>query len=250
MSGLFILIVPACLAVGLCIGWCGVAGFLLPILFVSKCGFDSAQSLFLSFSCFLVSGLIGAYNYYRRKELPLGRLKPLLAGSLAGALLGAVIGQIFVSGYIKLVLYIVVLFSGLMIFVQDMLTRGKQTEREKIHPAALFVLGIFTAMICALSGAGGPVIVMPLLVVLGFPIRAAVGTALFDSVFIAIPAILVYGSQADLAGIASAVIPAALLSHAVGIYVGSRTAGHIPQRPLKLGVAAFSVLFALWKLFL
>ena len=36
-------------AVGLFIGWCGVAGFLLPILFTSVCGLPVTESLLLSF---------------------------------------------------------------------------------------------------------------------------------------------------------------------------------------------------------
>ena len=70
-------------AVGLFIGWCGVAGFLLPILFTSVCGLPVTESLLLSFLCFAVSGAIGSRNYYRRGELPLRPALILSAGSLA-----------------------------------------------------------------------------------------------------------------------------------------------------------------------
>nr|WP_325242781.1 hypothetical protein [uncultured Oscillibacter sp.] len=39
-------------AVGLFIGWCGVAGFLLPILFTGACGLSVTESLLLSFRDF------------------------------------------------------------------------------------------------------------------------------------------------------------------------------------------------------
>ena len=47
---LFELLLPALgsCAVGLFIGWCGVAGFLLPILFVNACGLSVTESLLLS----------------------------------------------------------------------------------------------------------------------------------------------------------------------------------------------------------
>ena len=35
--------------------------------------------------------------------------------------------------------------------------------------------GAVTGLICALSGAGGPILVMPLLVVFGVPVKTAVG---------------------------------------------------------------------------
>ena len=69
----FLIAAAGCCAVGLLIGWCGVAGFLLPILFVSACGLSVAESLFFSFLCFAVSGAIGSFNYYRRGELPVRR---------------------------------------------------------------------------------------------------------------------------------------------------------------------------------
>ena len=59
----------------------------------------------------------------------------------------------------------------------------------------LIFLGITTGAICSLSGAGGPVLVMPLLVACGVSARIAVGVALFDSVFIAIPACIGYLSR-------------------------------------------------------
>ena len=41
---------------------------------------------------------------------------------------------------------------------------------------------------------------MPLLVALGLPAKQAVGAALFDSIFIALPALCVYGGQGGFAG--------------------------------------------------
>ena len=51
-----------------------------------------------------------------------------------------------------------------------------------------FLLGVATGAVCAASGAGGPVLVMPLLTLIGFPAHTAVGISLFNSVFIALPA--------------------------------------------------------------
>ena len=243
-----VLIVLVASGVGLCIGVCGVAGFLLPIFFLSVCGYTSAQSLFLSFGCFLISGLLGAWNYRKRGELPAGAALPLGLSALAGSLAGALIGQFFVSAHVRTVLYAVVLVSGVMIFVQDYLGRCRQDARQpRLHPGVLVPLGFVTAVICAMSGAGGPVLVMPLLVVLGLPVREAVGAALFDSVFIALPALFVYGAQ-GLSGALIVPMALAFAAHAAGIMLGSRLAGRIPQQPLKRAIAVFSIAFSVWML--
>ena len=115
------------------------------------------------------------------------------------------------------------------------------------HLAATLALGFVTGAVCALSGAGGPVLVMPLLVVLGIGIRTAVGVALFNSVFIGIPACIGYMMQCDVNSILP-VMGAALVFHGIGVVYGSRNAVRINQNLLKKGIAVFSILIAIWNL--
>ena len=98
-----------------------------------------------------------------------------------------------------------------------------------------------------MSGAGGPVLVMPLLVVFGISIRTAVGVALFNSIFIGLPAVAGYLAQCDLMQLLP-VLLTALAAHAVGVYYGSKNAGRINQGILKKGVAVFSIVIAGCKL--
>ena len=246
---LFELLLPALgsCAVGLFIGWCGVAGFLLPILFVNACGLSVTESLLLSFLCFAISGAIGSWNYHRRGELPLRPALILSAGSLAGGLLGATLGGLLEPETVKVVLYIVVLLSGLAIVLRE-LRPQKSGGGSFPGTPPLLALGFATALLCALSGAGGPVLVMPLLVAMGVPAKTAVGVALLDSVFIALPAIAVYGSRCGALAALLPVLLAAALGHAAGVSVGSVTAAHVPQSLLKRGVAVFSICFSLFML--
>ena len=246
---LFELLLPALgsCAVGLFIGWCGVAGFLLPILFVNACGLSVTESLLLSFLCFAISGAIGSWNYHRRGELPLRPALVLSAGSLAGGLLGAALGGLLEPETVKVVLYIVVLLSGLAIVLRE-LRPQKSGGGSFPGTPPLLALGFATALLCALSGAGGPVLVMPLLVAMGVPAKTAVGVALLDSVFIALPAIAVYGSRCESLAALLPVLLAAVLGHAAGVFAGSVTAAHVPQSLLKRGVAVFSICFSMLML--
>lgn len=242
----FLFAAAGCCAVGLMIGWCGVAGFLLPILFVNACGLSVAESLFFSFLCFAVSGAIGAVNYHQRGELPLGPTLRLSGGSLGGSLAGAALGGLVLAETVKMILYAVVLLSGSAIALRE-LHPQREACRDRVPGSWLVLLGAVAGLICALSGAGGPVLVMPLLVVLGFPAKAAVGMALLDSVFIALPAVAVYGSRCQVPALVP-LLAVALCSHAVGVTIGSITAVRVPQSLLKRGVALFSICFALWML--
>ena len=126
------------------------------------------------------------------------------------------------------------------------------------RPAALsggklffyFLLGIVTGAVCAASGAGGPVLVMPLLTLLGFPAHTAVGMSLFNSIFIALPAAAGYlWHGADNREMFLLLVPV-LLAHGIGVAVGSKNATKINQTALKRIVAVGSIAIALVKLFL
>ena len=92
MSSLTILtlaiIAAANMAVGGCIGICGIAGFLLPMLYTGGLGFDVTYALALSFLAFLVSGIIGSFNYYKAGNLEVRMSLKLGIGSLIGAIAG------------------------------------------------------------------------------------------------------------------------------------------------------------------
>lgn len=273
MSSLTILtlaiIAAANMAVGGCIGICGIAGFLLPMLYTGGLGFDVTYALALSFLAFLVSGIIGSFNYYKAGNLEVRMSLKLGIGSLIGAIAGVFLQSMIEKSTAKTILYLVVLFSGASIMVRmwnekrkaDSVSAKKVISDEKnsassnpSHPKSiadhmgfLIFLGITTGAICSLSGAGGPVLVMPLLVACGVSARIAVGVALFDSVFIAIPACIGYLSRITWTEILGLLV-LIVLTHGIGVWLGSRFAGKVPVQGLKIFVAVFSVCIAIYML--
>ena len=175
-----VIIAAANMAVGGCIGICGIAGFLLPMLYTGGLGFDVTYALALSFLAFLVSGIIGSFNYYKAGNLDVKMSLKLGIGSLIGAIAGVFLQSMIEKSTAKTILYLVVLFSGASILVRMWNEKRKAASaasnespdssepvRSKSiadHMGFLIFLGITTGAICSLSGAGGPVLVMPLLV--------------------------------------------------------------------------------------
>ena len=124
----------------------------------------------------------------------------------------------------------------------------KEVKAAAELPAGICVaFGLVTGALCALSGAGGPILVMPLLVVFGVPVKTAVGVALFNSIFIAIPSCIGYSLQCDPAEMA-VLLAVSMISHGIGVWAGSRNTSFLKPKALKKGVAVFSVLLAVFKL--
>lgn len=247
--GIWLMIGAANLAVGTLVGLCGVAGFLLPMFYTAGLGMGISEGLALSFAAFIVSGALGSVNYHKAGNLDVRFGLKLSIGSLIGAAAGVKLNLIIPEDKVQMLLYLVVLLSGISILLRKDKEKTADRNRfsiEKNLPLTL-ALGFVTGAICSMSGAGGPVLVMPLLVVCGIPIRTAVGVALFNSIFIGIPAVIGYLGQCGLMKILPILI-VALVTHGVGVSYGSKNASRINQGMLKKGVAVFSIAIAVCKL--
>ena len=222
---------------------------------MSVLALDPIEALALSFAAFVVSGLLGWPAYRASGDLPLRASAWLCLGSLAGAVAGVLVGLALPAEVLTVILYLVVLGSGTMVLVRmrparpgrDAPARGDRKAGER--PVAAYVAaGAVTAVICAATGAGGPVLVVPLLMLLGFPPRAAVGMSLLDSVAIGVPSAVGYFAGGSIGAGVWGLIPLALIGHGVGTVCGSRNAHRIDADVLKAVVAVGSIGVALLKL--
>lgn len=226
--------------VGCLVGLTGVAGFLLPMLYVSL-NYNVKEALALSFFAFLVCGVIGSINYYKHKQLNIS----LGISSLFGACLGVYLNSMIAESIVKILLYMVVLLSGISI----LLRKDKESLNNKTPNIFITILiGFVTAIVCALSGAGGPILVMPLLVVLGVNVKQAIAIALFDSIFIAIPSVIGY-MQGCYSNSLLIVLLISSFFHGIGVFIGSKYSVKVNHLIIKRCVAIISIFVALYKLF-
>lgn len=84
--GFWIIVTAANLVVGALVGLCGVAGFLLPLVYTGPLGMEVTESLALSFAAFILSGALGSANYRKAGSLDVAFGIRLSIGSLAGAI--------------------------------------------------------------------------------------------------------------------------------------------------------------------
>ena len=226
--------------VGLVIGWTGIAGFLLPVLFMDYNGMGSAQSMFLAFFCFLAGGILGTLNYKKEGLLEVQSIKALPISSFIGAAIGAMFNTVFKESTMKLVLYAVVFVSGISIFLRPFLKSNAEWKENGKRDA---ITGFSVALLCAFTGAGGPVLLSPLLILQGMEAKKAVAVSLFISIFIALPSMIVYAFRTEAFRIE--IILPVLILHSIGVYAASKHSKFINGEILKKGIAIFSIIFAL-----
>lgn len=245
---IFSIVLCSNLVIGTLVGISGISGFLLPLIYVGFLDIPVYDALALSFLSFAVSGIIGAYSYWKSKNMDLKLALFLSIGSIPGAFLGVQINVLIPEFLAKLLLYLFILFAGLSILLK------KNKEQEDANQSKLLnrffvvmLIGFSTAAVCALTGAGGPILLVPILVSLGVNIRVAVGVSLLNSIVIAIPSIFGYFAHADVNSL-STLIVASLLGTTIGIITGSRLANKVPIQQLKIGIALLTIVSSIYML--
>lgn len=141
-----------------------------------------------------------------------------------------------------------ILFAGLSILLKKNKEQDQVRQSTLLNrPILVMLIGFVTATICALTGAGGPILLVPILVSLGVNIRVAVGIGLLNSIVIAFPSIFGYFAHANVQALSPLII-ASLIGTAIGIITGSRLANKVPIPQLKIGIALLTILSSIYML--
>lgn len=109
------------------------------------------------------------------------------------------------------------------------------------------LIGLLTAAVCSLTGAGGPILLVPLLASLGVNIRVAVGVSLLNSVVIAIPSVIGYFAYATMGNMPELIV-SSLIGMIVGIMAGAHYATKVPLFYLRIFIAIFTIMSSVYML--
>ncbi len=245
LTYLFIIILLSNIFVGFLLGISSIGGFLLPLIFVGFLEFPLRDSLALSFLSFAVAGLIGAYYYWKSGNMDVKLATFLSIGSIPGALIGVKLNILIPDHTAKLLLYLIVLISGVSLLVKS--KKGNQNGSAEVHKSKLLksktsilFIGLISAAICSLTGAGGPILLVPLLSNLGISIRVAVGVCLLNSVVIAIPSVFGYFQYSNMENLPLLLV-ASVAGQIFGTITGSLFSNKVKLNHLSISIASLTV---------
>lgn len=252
MSIIYVLLVVvlANLVVGTLIGISGIAGFLLPMIYVGILKMPIRDAFALSFISFFVGGIIGSYSYWKLGNIDIKFAKILSIGSIFGAIVGVKLNMIVSVETAKIFLYLVVLLSGISILMKK---ASNENTKKSLNINLLenkgfvIAIGFLTAAICSLSGAGGPILVVPILTILGMDLKVAVGVGILNQIVIALPSAIGYLSNSDFKSMIMLIV-VSLSAHVIGIIFGANTSNKINIGLLRKTVSIISISSAVYML--
>jgi uncharacterized membrane protein YfcA len=159
--------------VGLFIGTVGVGGVLLIPFLVLLGGLDIHAAAATALFSFLFTGLAGTWLYQRRGSIDWRMALLVCAGALVFGYLGAAVAAHIDSRPLTLLIAAIIIFAGIYAFL-DFPLKNPPARHGRL---TLFTVGVVSGFGSGLSGAGGPLFSVPLMVILGFAPLAAIGVS-------------------------------------------------------------------------
>ena len=182
------------LIVGVLIGGVGIGGILLVPILTNILSIDVHVAVAAAMFSYIFSGIVGTFIYARERSIKWNMVFWLLVSAAPAAFLGAYALSITPARGVEFLIASLVIFAGVNAFRSR---HDTQREKPPLSPPALIGTGVATGIGSALSGTGGPLIIVPLLVWLRQPALVAIGLAQTVQVPVAIMATAgnyIYGS--------------------------------------------------------
>jgi hypothetical protein len=237
-------IVPGVL-IGAALGLLGGGGSVLTVpIFVYVLGFSPKEAIAMSLAVVAATSAFGTVGYWRAGHVNV-RIAAVFGGvAMLGTLLGVRLAR-FIPGTTQMVI-----FGAVMVAAAVVMLRGRppcdEKQREGVTRSLASTVkvvagGLLVGSLTGIVGVGGGFLIVPALVLMHMPLRAAVGTSLLVITGTCVVGVLGYLGHVRLDWAAVALVAAGTLP---GMALGGYLHQYVPQPMLRRGFAVFLVVMA------
>ncbi|MBM09627.1 MAG: hypothetical protein CMF69_08635 [Magnetovibrio sp.] len=228
--------------VGLLIGCVGIGGVLLVPFLTHALGLSIHVSIAAAMFGYIFVGAVAAVLYGRHGSIEWPKALWLIAGAMPAAYFGSFLVSVTPAFSLELIIAVLVGLAGLNALRQK---SAVTVERKISNPVALLTIGSITGVGSALTGTGGPLFAVPILVSLNVSAHAAIGFS--QAVQMPLAFLATMGNLAY--GIVNIVIGGIVASGLViGGYLGARLAHILSPVIMQRVIAWVLVLVGLFLL--
>jgi len=160
------------LITGTLIGMIGVGGVLLAPFLTYAMGIELHEAMAMSSLSFLFTGIVATIVYSRKGSIEWKPVLWLCVGIVPATVLGAKVNSVLETSLLTVILAALIAFSGLHVCLK----KQKQLDGSApIRPVFYALIGFVVGFGSALTGTGGPVLLIPILMFLNVPVLVAIG---------------------------------------------------------------------------
>ena len=174
---MIILLLIVALIVGGLIGTVGVGGILLIPALSAFGGLTTHAAMATSLFSFIFTGILGTWLYCKHGSINWGITIPVCIGGLIGGYPGALANAIAPAWILNLILGCIIIFAGIYALFPakgGTITYRPGDGRQRLQ---LLLIGATVGFGSGLTGVGGPVLSVPLMVILGFTPLTSIATS-------------------------------------------------------------------------
>lgn len=236
---MFFLLLLVAVFVGGLIGTVGVGGILLIPALSLLAGFSTHSAMGTALFSFIFTGLLGTWLFWRHGSIDWRITIPVCLGGLLCGYPGALANAAASPRLLDLLLGSIIIFAG--VYALFPAKGGRVNYRPGDGRQKLFLLltGGIVGFGSGLTGVGGPVLSVPLMVILGFSPLTAIATSQVMQITAALS-----GSVGNLAHgfINTGTVLWITAAELLGVTCGARLAHSISQAALKKAVSIVCIL--------
>jgi uncharacterized membrane protein YfcA len=218
--------------VGLLIGSVGIGGVLLVPALKFMGGIDLHSAIPACMLSYMVTGSVGAFIYARHGTINWSMAIKVCAGALPGAYLGAYLLPFFRADVLEVLIAVLILASGANSLLRKVSDQQFTPQIENNTP--LLVIGMVAGIGSSLSGTGGPLLLIPILIWFKVPVLVAIGLSQVIQIPISAAASVSNFLHGDIDIKLAAMLALAMVG---GSLVGAKLVHRLPVDSLKILVA-------------
>jgi uncharacterized membrane protein YfcA len=230
---------------GTSIGCIGIGGVILVPIMV-QFGIPIHTAIASAMAGYILTGLVGTGVFIKKGTLDWRSARWLLAGAMPAAILGSIAAKAAPSFLLELFVALLTGFTGFQSLVRASPKIDTRQSKFILSNATRGWLGAFTGFLSALTGTGGPVVLVPILLWLEVPVLAAIGLAQAIQLPIAVLATVSNTVNGTLDALLALELGIGLT---VGAWIGARLAHSLNQQVLRRIVATVLIAICALSLF-
>ncbi len=168
------------MVVGLLVGITGIGGILIPPFMIVLLGLDTHLAMGTSMASFLPSCMFALWEHCRRGSIDWSAAVPMAAAGFVCVFIGTELKALSPGEILNILLAVLVILVGGMTF-RPLAVRTAEKGRTAWLSAAglrLALLGGAVGVVSGLTGAGGPVLTIPVMITMGYSPLAAIASGM------------------------------------------------------------------------
>jgi len=174
---LFVALALVSIVAGTLIGTIGIGGILLIPALAFFAQFTTRVAMATALFSFIFTGVIGTYLYQSRGSIDWRITVPVCSGAFCFSYFGALVNSMVNTTALNLILAAIIVFAGAFTLRPF---RGREfvfQHKNPLHLLMLLLIGATVGFMSGLTGTGGPVLSVPIMVIIGFSPLTSIATS-------------------------------------------------------------------------